>query len=153
MKISEKPTDNILVTAKTDSEWDNCNFAIISGGKAWAAWLQPRLEAAQTMQKMDDFCSLKFFDANVGFYISNDEEIEEILEELEEKSWAFVELENGEEEQFSVPESSLDCHVLTLFLNGHGRYIAYGEHTNEDFSTAEISFADILSQYTGSDAG
>lgn len=29
MKITEKSTDKILVRAYTDSEWDNCNFAII----------------------------------------------------------------------------------------------------------------------------
>jgi hypothetical protein len=153
MKISEKPTDYILVTARCNSEWDSCDFAIISGGKSWARWLQTRLEAAQAVQNHDDFFCLKFFDTSVEFYISNEEMEENMFEEIEGKSWAFVELENEEEETFSKPENRLDCYTISLFSNGFGKYIAYGKHTGEEFYTERIPFTEILRLYTGTDAG
>lgn len=151
MKFSEKPTDNILVTANCNSEWDNCDFAIISGGKAWTEWLQARLEVTRKIQEYDDFCCLKFFDFNVKFYISNEGDQEEILEKIKEKSWAFIELEDGEEEKFSVPENRLDCHTISLFTNCSGKYIAYGKHTGEEFYTDSIPFTDVLRLYADSE--
>lgn len=152
MKLSEKPTDYILVTARTNSEWDNCDFAIIYGGKTWNEWLQVRLKAAQEMEKHNDFCFLKFFDTSIQFFNSEEEFDDKILEKLQEKSWAFVDLENGEDEEFSIPENRLEAHVISLSSNGYGKYIAYGKHTGEEFYTESIHFADILSLYSSSNA-
>lgn len=35
MKLSDKATAHILVKANTNSEWDNCGFAIIHLSEEW----------------------------------------------------------------------------------------------------------------------
>lgn len=145
MKLSQQPTDYILVKATCQSEWDNCDFAIIYGGKAWLKWLQARLDAAQKVQDFNDFRSLKFFDDSIGFYVSDDDEVDALLEEWQE--WAFVELEDGEEDGFTIPESRLDCYSLSLFHNGLGQYVAYGKHTGEEYYTQRIPFGEIISKH------
>ena len=35
MKLSDKTTAHILVKANTNSEWDNCEFAIIHLSEEW----------------------------------------------------------------------------------------------------------------------
>jgi hypothetical protein len=35
MKLSDKPTAHVLLKAGTNSEWDNCNFAIIHITEDW----------------------------------------------------------------------------------------------------------------------
>lgn len=151
MKLSDKPTDYILVSARCNSEWDSCDFAIISGGKTWAELLQTRLKTAFTFKDDSNFYCLKFFDISVQFYISHEEMEENILKEIENKSWAFIELENGEDEPFSIPENRLDCYTISLFSNGSGKYIAYGKHTGEEFYTESIPFDQILRLYNYSD--
>lgn len=141
MKISDKPTNHILVKASTNSEWDNCDFAIITCNDAWVKCINKRLDAAQVVENVEDFQSLRFFDYSVGFYVSEEEN--EVFSEVEEKRWVFVELEEGEEDTFTTPESRLDCHTLSLFQNGIGQYMAYGKHTGEEFYTERIPMQEI----------
>lgn len=134
-----------MVKASSQSEWDNCDFAIIFAGEAWAEWLQQCLNAAQQVQDLNDFLALKFLDYSVEFYVSAEDEVETIL--TEGQKWAFVELEDGEEDGFTIPENHLDCHQLALFKNGLGRYAAYGKHTGEEFYTERIPLSEIVCRY------
>ncbi len=145
MKLSQQPTNYILVKANCQSEWDNCDFAIIFGGEAWAEWLQQRLDATQKVQDYDDFLVLKFLDSRVGFYVSKEDEVGTLLSEGQE--WAFVELEEGEEDGFTTPENCLDSPFLSLYKNGYGRYAAYGKYTGEEFYTEQLPFEEIVTYY------
>lgn len=145
MKLSLQATNHILVKATCQSEWDNCDFAIIFCGESWIKWLQQRLNAAQADENFEDFQSLRFFDSSVEFYVSNEDEVDALLEDGEE--WAFVELEDGEGDGFTIPESRLDCYSLSLYHNGLGRYSAYGKHTGEEYYTQRIPFGEIISKH------
>lgn len=144
MKLSKKPTNHILVKAETNSEWDNCDYAIINVSKSWIESLQSRLNALRKIQDEKDFFTIKFFDRNVKFYSSNEELT--ILKEIKEKSFAFVQMDNQEE--FSEPENILDAYCISFYSNGVGKYTAYGKHTGEEFFTENIPFADIVSLCT-----
>lgn len=148
MKLSQTPTDHILLKATCQSEWDNCNFAIITGGAEWAKWIQDRLNAAKAVQSIDNFLSLKFLDYSVGFYVSSEDEAEELLAAAGDgKDWAFVELTEDEEDEFVTPENHLDYFALSIYNNGGGKYTAYGKHTGEEFYTETIPLGEIVALY------
>lgn len=44
MKVSDKPTGRILVRANSNSEWDSCEFAIVSISEKWKEEQLQRLE-------------------------------------------------------------------------------------------------------------
>ena len=145
MKISQQPTNTILVRAYCQSEWDNCDFAIIACGEGWREQIQKRLEAARQFNDDDDLISFRYSDCDAEFYVSTDEDIDGLLSEAEHGGkWAFVELEEGEEDGFRTPESRLDCQMLNLRKDGTGTYVAYGKHTGEEYYTESIPFVKIL---------
>ena len=146
MKISQQPTNHILVKAHCQSEWDNCDFAIIACGEGWREQMRKRLEAARQFNDEDgSLISFRYSDCSAEFCVSTDEDIDGLLSETElGNECAFVKLEEGEEEAFERPESRLDCRMLNLYKDGTGTYVAYGKHTGEEFYTDCISFVKIL---------
>lgn len=141
MRISEKPTKHILVKAYIDSEWDCCDYAIITCGDGWAERIKRRLEACRPLCDDERYFSSKYFDGSASFYVSSDEETELLPAD---RDWAYVELEEGEPAKFSVPENRQECHTVVLYKDGGGRYQAFGKHTGEVFYTADLPFDEIV---------
>lgn len=81
MKLSSTPTEYILVRANSQSEWDCCDFAIITCDDSWKEAIKKKLEAAKSFKAPDSFISFKFYDNSVDFYQSKDEEAEILPEE------------------------------------------------------------------------
>ena len=146
MKISDKPTDRILVKASTNSEWDNCEFAIIHLSKQWKKTQAERLEWVMPLRDKPQLCSLTFRDTAVDFYVVDEENPLDIEQLLNGKEWVFVELDEQEQETFSSTENKLDCYRLIIQPNGIGYYRAYGKHTNEEFWTEEFSLTQLIQQ-------
>lgn len=117
--------------------------------------LRKRLERAnettpKTVQPFAEdynFCSLNFYDTSVDFYRTDSEGQPDLETILQEKDWAFVEMENGEQETFLVPENRLDTYRLRLYRNGTAIYSAYGKNTGEEFYTEEFSITEILNYH------
>lgn len=142
MKLSDVPTNRILLKAGTVSEWDCCDFAIIDCS-GWKQRTGKWLEAARRFEAREGLISFRFYDNCVDFYTSQQDE-EAILPEG--KQWAFVHLEEGEEESFGRPETRMEAASLVLYPDGSGFYKAYGKYTNEEFYTEEIPIGKILEQ-------
>nr|DAI00631.1 MAG TPA: hypothetical protein [Caudoviricetes sp.] len=144
MKISDTPTLDILIRATTNSEWDCCDFAIIHLSEEWRKLQEKRLEAVKPFEDDYSFQSMRFYDGPVDFFQSEDEgpDVEKLLAD---KDWVFVELDDGELDKLTPPESSLDCYMLVLYRNGNARYEAFGKHTSEEFGTSIF----LLQQLTG----
>ncbi len=140
MKISEQPTTHILVRAGTDSEWDKCDFAIIDCGKEWTERISKRIAAVGHIPDDGSFFSARWRDSSVSFYVSQEQE----TTELPPQGWAFVELEEDEEESFNAPENSLTLYALVLYKNGGGQYTAHSKHSGEEFYTEDLPFATII---------
>ena len=146
MNISDKPTNRILVRARTDSEWDSCDFAIISLSEGWRETQLERLEAIKPFENAPSFLSMHFFDGAADFYQSGDDGLPDIDELLGDNEWAFVELTWEEQDNLTPPESTLDCYKMVLYKDGDARYTAYGKHTNEEFWSADLPLREILEQ-------
>ncbi len=140
MKISQQPTDKILVRAYTGYENDHCDFAIISCGKDWAKKMKERLDAVLPNYNIHDFESARYRDCSANFYVLG-EDTDNMLSEGQD--WAFVELEEGEEGKFAVPEYRLDCYRLILERNGLGQYTAHSEDGSEEYFSMMLSFNEI----------
>lgn len=146
MKLSAKATAYILVKANTNSEWDNCEFAIIHLSEEWKKEQAKRLALVKPLEGNYHFCSMNFYDTAVDFYRTGEDYQPDIEEMLTNKEWGFVELDEEEQETFTVPENSLDCYRLVLRANGTGYYTAYGKHTSEEFWTEEFLLTQLIEQ-------
>lgn len=146
MQISQTPTAHILVRARTNSESDSCDLAIIYLSEEWKKRQRERLEAANCLAKDNDFRSLCFCDDAVNFYAAANDGLPEADELLGDKCWAFVEIDDAElnEEDEGSLNCGLDCHRLVIDFNGKIKYTAYGEYTGDEFSTEELSLPEIL---------
>lgn len=141
MEHSSKPTERILIKANCQSEWDCCDFAIITCDDYWKKELKKRLDAIGVFNAPDNFVSFKFYDSSVEFYQSKDDETEILSTE---KEWDFVRLGEEEEESLEKPETRLDQAFLVLYKDGSAFYKAYGKYTGEEFYTATFPVGKIL---------
>ena len=144
MKLSDKTTAHILVKANTNSEWDNCEFAIIHLSEEWKKEHEKRLALVKPLEGNSYFCSMNYYDTAVDFYRTGEDDNPNIEELLNGKEWVFVELDEQEQETFTVPENRLDCYRLVLRANGTGYYTAYGKHTSEEFWTEEFLLTKLI---------
>ncbi|GAB6120022.1 hypothetical protein [Dysgonomonas termitidis] len=141
MELSSKPTKHILVKANCQSEWDCCDFAVITCDDSWKKGLRKKLDAIGAFNAPDSFISFRFYDSSVEFYQSKDDEAELLSGE---KEWEFVTLNEDEEESFEKPETRLEQGLLVLYKDGSGFYKAYGKYTGEEFYTAIFPIGKIL---------
>ena len=149
MQLSDKPTSHILVRAHTDSEWDSCDFAIITLSEEWKQNQLRRLEAARSFVGDSSFRGLSFHDWAVDFYDTSRHDLPDIDELLGELRWAFVEIGKEELNEENLDEEeqlngSLDCHRLLIGSDGGFKYIAQGEYTHDEFYTEEALLPEIL---------
>jgi hypothetical protein len=146
MKLSNKPTEYLLLKAYTNSEGDSCDFAIVHITEEWKKQQAKRVEAVKPFADEYNFLSLNYWDAAVDFYQTDEDYIVDTHDFFAEKDWAFVELEKDEQEKFSAPESRLDCYKIVVYRNGNLMYKANGKHTGEEFYTEDFSLTQIIQQ-------
>lgn len=147
MKTTQKQTGYILLKAGTNSEWDNCDFAIIHITEEWKQELQKRLEAVKPFEGDYNFSSLNYYDSAVDFYKQDDEDNPDFEKLLTEKQWVYVELDEGEQEKLTVPENRLECYRMVIYANRRACYQAYGKHTGEKFWTEEFNLNAICTAH------
>lgn len=143
MKISQKPTNHILVRADTSSESDQCDFALIACSDRWEKSIVNRLVAAESFESPGGFISFRYRDNTPDFYVSPNAEADLLPEGTD---WAFVTLEESEEESFARPNSDLEAASLILYCGETGYYQTCGKHNGEEFYTADLPLADILNR-------
>jgi hypothetical protein len=144
MRLSEKPTAYLLLQAFTGSEWDECQFAIVRITEEWKKQQAKRLEAVQPFAKDINFLSLNYHDTAVNFYKTNGEEQPNLEQLLPKEGWAFVELDEGEQESFAAPEQRLDCYTLVVLKGGNAYYKAFGKNTDEEFWTEQFPLKQLI---------
>ena len=89
MNISKTPTTHLLVRAYTNSEWDSCDFALITLTEQWLEKVKKVAQQVSTLKSDPDFVNLSFYEARTDFYTLSDEEQPD-LSFLEERTWAFI---------------------------------------------------------------
>jgi len=144
MKRSNQPTAYLLVKANTNSYWDSCDYAIVHITQQWKEQLQERIKFLSPLQGDYDFQSMRYYDCSADFYRIG-EDGQSVAKQLPKgRSWAFVELDENEQEAFIPPENHLDSYAIVLCADGTGYYSAYGKHTGEEFWTEKILFTQII---------
>lgn len=68
MRRSDKPTADILIRARTNSEWDCCEFAVIHLSEEWRKQQTKRLGAIKPFADDYNFQSIRFYDGPVDFF-------------------------------------------------------------------------------------
>lgn len=145
MKVSDKPTGRILVRAHSNSEWDSCEFAIVSISEKWKEEQLKRLEFIKPFAEDYDFQSLNFYNCAVDFYQTGEDGLPDLDELLAGKDWTFIELDEEEPDNLTPPESSLDCYRLAIYRDGDAKYKAYGKYTGEEFWTEDLPLKQLTS--------
>ena len=139
MKTSLQQTEYLLIKAMTNSEWDDCSFAIINIKEEWKQCQKKRLEAVKTVENDYDLKWLNYADTNVEFFKFSEEKYPEVKEWLSERNQVFIELEKEDFKNFTLPENNLQCYQMQVYKNGNAIYNAFGKHTSEEFWTEEFS--------------
>ena len=143
MKKSTKPTEYLLVRASTNSEWDTCEFAIIHITEQWKQQLEKRVAAIQPFKDDYNLQSMSYYDTEVDFYTTDEDDLPDMEGLLDGKDWAFVELAKSEQDSFALPENRLDCYRMIVYRSGAACYQAYGKHSGEEFFTADFSLTQL----------
>ena len=144
----QHPTDHVIIKASTDSEWDNCSFAIIYLSAAWKQLLAKRSACLIPFKDDSSFFSHVYWDSHVDFFVNtgNDPDDpllgEDLLEETE--AWSFVEVREEELDRFSRPENKIRAFQLKLTQDGYGVFQAWGDHTGEKFYTESFLIENLL---------
>lgn len=146
MRRSDKPTADILIRARTNSEWDCCEFAVIHLSEEWRKQQTKRLGAIKPFADDYNFQSIRFYDGPVDFFQSGEDGEPDIEELLAGRDWVFVELDDDELDKLTQPENSLDFHKIVIHRDGDARYEAFGKHTNEEFWTNAFSLPQLTGQ-------
>jgi len=144
MTKSAKQTEYLLTEAHTNSEWDNCAFALIHITDEWKERAKQRLEAVKPFKGDYYFQSVNYRDGAVDFYQIGEDEQPDIASLLDGKEWAFVETDEAELKNLSVPENRLNCYTLVVLCSGVAYYTASGKYSNEEFWTDDFSLQQII---------
>jgi hypothetical protein len=152
MKISEKPTEHILVRAHVNSEWDSCDCALIDigniGNNHMHPWRRIGNRASMLKNEHSTMLSIEVLTHKVEFLntYSVDDKWEELLlvEHLPKQGWAFVEIEENDEHITHKPTQEVEVHTIKFYGESQVAWIGLGKHTGEEFFTETISLADII---------
>lgn len=109
MKKSIEATEYLLIKAKTNSEWDNGDCAIIHITEDWKKTQKKRLEAVKAVENEYDLKWLNHADTNIEFFTFSKELYPEVEDWLSESSRIFIELEKDDLKKFLQPENNLNC--------------------------------------------
>jgi len=133
----------LLVKAYTDSEWDNCDFAVIHISTEWKQCMRERLAKAQSFKDDKGFYYLTYSGSPENFYEDGDIlSADDILAGDEDS--CFIELEEISLDSLPLPESRLHIYQMVIDSDGLMKYKAFGKHTGEEYYTAEFSLTGIL---------
>ncbi|WP_106916666.1 hypothetical protein [Chryseobacterium aurantiacum] len=144
MKRSDMPTEYLLVKAKTNSEWDACDFAIINITGEWKQTQKKRLEVIKIIETDEDIKSLNYFDTHVEFFRFSKVYYPVVEEWLSERNRVFIELEKEDLKELKQPKNSLCHYQMQISKDGNAIYKAYGKPTEEEFRTVEFSLWELI---------
>jgi len=136
----------MMILAETASEWDDCDFAIIHITEEWLGNMSQRLVKMERFGTDEGLCSVRYWDAPVGFYQNNYEDEHGSPKDLlrEDEIWCYITLEDGEPENLTTPESKFDTFMLTIYPYGTAMYNASGKHTGEEYWTEAFDFYQLI---------
>ena len=144
MKLSDKPTDFILLQAQSSSQFDNNEFAIVHLSEKWKQTQMQRIEDFRTICETPNFQSIIYYDTSICFYRTQKKQPPDIETIMTGKIWGYIEFDEKKQNLFTSPEVDLQHYSLVLLPNGTAYYKAQVKHTDEEFWTEEFSLDELI---------
>lgn len=140
MKISDKPTNILLVHANTTAEYDSAELAVINIDKTLIKDVHERICAVKSMVHQDSFAGITFWDGRVTFKNWNESVVDdnpEFIERFEHVTQAFIELEEGETiEDFTEDVGQrLDTFMMKINKDQGIWFVCHGKDSGDEFYT------------------
>jgi hypothetical protein len=142
MKYSPIPTNYMLINAYTNSEWDDCSFALINITTQWLQLLKKRIKTLSVLIKDNSFYHLSYLDYRVDFFSCLPDDFDQTA--IQNRDWIYVDLKEDEIEKFIRPENSFEVpeFIITSFNTIH--YEAEGKYSKEKFWTEAINIKELV---------
>lgn len=143
MKVSKKPTGQILIKAQVCSEWDFCNSCLIEFGeediKRWNAYDM----LATSLKQKSEFHCLAIWEGST--FLNLDEEKIEIPD-----YWCYVKVKDlNDTKECPRPEQNIDANQIKFYGEGMVCFIGYGKHTSEEFWSETININELTNKVYG----
>lgn len=146
MKLSNKPTGYIVVPARLASEWDTCDYCLITYDDKtldkWKAYSKAIDDLKENVQYPTEIHRLSIWEGGIDFFnLSDSDDDQEVVKHLDQQNgfpFAYVTLSEGEEEELLKPEQRVDCLQVNFYLGRSISFIGFGKHTGEEFWTNDI---------------
>lgn len=142
MKISNTPTDYLLIKALNESEL--CDFAIIHTTEEWKEIQNKRLNAVKPFENDDSFKWLNYKDEAVNFYRYSNESYTEIQKWLSENDMLFLETNNEELKKLKGIDFRMSNYQMQVFSNGNALYSCFEKHLGDEFWTVQLSLKELI---------
>lgn len=141
MKISNIPTDYLLVKALNESEL--CDFAIIHTTEQWRVRQKERIIAVTPFENDDSFKWLNYKDESVDFFRYSDEYHPEIKQWLSENNMLFIETNAEELKLLKGIDFKMSSYQMQVFSNGNAVYSCFEKNLGDEFWTCEFSLNEL----------
>lgn len=141
MKISNIPTDYLLIKAFNESEL--CDFAIIHTTEQWKVKQKERMIAVTQFKNDDSFKWLNYKDESVDFFRYSDEDRPEIKQWLSENNMLFIETDAEELKMLKGIDFKISSYQMQVFNNGNAVYSCFEKNLGDEFWTCEFSLNEL----------
>jgi hypothetical protein len=156
LKISATPTKTIAIAARTQSEWDRVDFAIVNLNDNWIILLSERMECIKLVKDSSCFQNIQWDDNPDAWHMFGGinqvwEETgltDELEAELQKSEWVYVEdITEDQADNLMIPEQRIDGESVSINGNFSLQFRGYGKHTSEEFWTSAIPMQTIIDNY------
>lgn len=151
MKITDKVTGWLLIAATTNCEYASVTHILISiTQKDIEKWTERSSVAGMCHAQDDQFAYNRYYSYDGQFVNLDDEQYEdlEVVNGDTGKGWAWVELEDGEEDNLPEMELRLDGTESKFYGRGGIQFVAYGKHDGQSEVWSEsINVQEIKEAY------
>lgn len=131
----------LLLDAGTNSEWDDCSFALVEMDDSYEQWLRSRIKLAKELKEKESINEFVVYGEVVQFFSDK----EDLPEELRSQIFSgvggnsTVKIEEDLVKKFSRPEQYIRCGEIKFSEYGFV-FRADGKHTGEEFYTYIFNF-------------
>lgn len=145
MKLTKEKTDIIIVRANTTDEYTFCDFAIIKPNRECLLDLYNRINTIYN--EKDGYGA--YYSISCPFYLefyqlgSETEEIDDLLEEIDEKEWSYIEITEEELNSLEVVQDYSQGNSLKIDNNEYFWFSGWGKFSGVSYETSSINVKDL----------
>lgn len=131
----------ILLSAQTNSEWDNCEFALVELTKEREDYYKSMIALATELNEKHGIDVLEIYCDEASFFAD--------MEDIPNKpnpigydssvSGVIIDIDDSDVESMETPDQDIRCGSMRFSKYGV-KFKGYGKHTGEEFYTDNFNF-------------